>query len=338
MNENPERIIPERLIAEIQGAGNIVLLTHTHPDGDALGSLFALADILVALGKNVFCFLEEPVSYHYDFLPDTDRANTSIDEFRQFVQAAGRDIVMVGLDCGDEDRLGRSKVEFLKIEPFLVIDHHRSHRIFGTVSWVDPCRSSTGEMVYELAQALGAPISYNCAYNLYVAICTDSGSFRYECTTPRTMHIAAELLDKGVRPEEVGSHLYDKYTVERLRLMQMVLATIRLHAGDQVAFMHVSVEMLEESGASIQDVEGFVDLPRSLYSVKVAVLIKETSKDVVAVSMRAKGQCDVAAVAKKFDGGGHRNAAGFRIAGKTIDQVRHDVLEALTGALHGSDS
>lgn len=329
MNENPERIIPERLIAEIHGATNIVLLTHSHPDGDALGSLFAFADILERLGKKVFCFLEEPVSHHYDFLPDTERAHTQLEEFRQFVVDAAGDILMVGLDCGDDDRLGKSKTEFLKIEPFLVIDHHRSHRTFGTISWVDPCRSSTGEMIYELAQALNVPISYNCAYNLYVAICTDTGSFRYESTTPRTMHIAAELLGKGVRPEEVGSHLYDKYSIERLKLMEMVLATITLCVREQIAFMHVSQKMLKESGATIQDVEGFVDLPRSLLSVKVAVLIKETGNDIVAVSMRAKGQCDVAAVAKEFDGGGHRNAAGFRCHGKTIDQVQLDVREAV---------
>ncbi len=333
MKENPERIIPERLLAEIHGATNIVLLTHSHPDGDALGSLFAFADILETLGKKVLCFLEEPVSHHYDFLPDIQRANTSLQTFRQFVIDAGADILMVGLDCGDDDRLGKSKAEFLKIEPFLVIDHHRSHRTFGTISWVDPCRSSTGEMIYELAQALNVPISYNCAYNLYVAICTDTGSFRYECTTPRTMHIAADLLDKGVRPEEVGSHLYDKYSVERLKLMEMVLATINLCAQNQIAFMHVSGKMLKESGATIQDVEGFVDLPRSLHSVKVAVLLKETSNGVVAVSMRAKGQCDVAAVAKGFDGGGHRNAAGFRCQGKTIQQVQQELQDALSRAL-----
>ncbi len=333
MNVNPERIIPERLLAEIHSATNIVLLTHSHPDGDALGSLFALADILDSLGKKVFCYLEEPVSHHYDFLPDTQRAESSLEAFRHFVGVAGRDIIMIGLDCGDDDRLGKSKSEFLRIEPFLVIDHHRSHRAFGTISWVDPCRSSTGEMIFELAQALQVPISYNCAYNLYVAICTDTGSFRYECTTPRTMHIAAELLEKGVRPEEVGSHLYDKYTVERLKLMEMVLATIVLCADDQIAFMHVSQKMLQESGATIQDVEGFVDLPRSLYSVKVAVLIKETGNNFIAVSMRAKGQCDVAEVAKVFDGGGHRNAAGFRCQGRTLQEVQSDIREALCKVL-----
>jgi len=106
MNVNPERIIPEQLLAEIQSATNIVLLTHSHPDGDALGSLFALADILDSLGKKVFCYLEEPVSHHYDFLPDTQRAESSLEAFRNFVGGAGHDIIMIGLDCGDDDRLG----------------------------------------------------------------------------------------------------------------------------------------------------------------------------------------------------------------------------------------
>lgn len=333
MNETAARTIPEPLLNDLRKASNVVLLTHSHPDGDALGSLFACADILEGIGKKVFCFLEEPVSHHYDFLPDQQRASSDLQEYKRFVAAAAGDLLMLGLDCGDDDRLGKLKAEFLCFEPFVVIDHHRSHRPFGTVSWVDPCRSSTGEMIYELALALNAPISYNCAYNLYVAICTDSGSFRYECTTSRTMEIAAALLDKGVRPEEVGSHLYDKYSLERLKLMEMVLSTIALYADDQIAFMHVTGEMLRLSGATIQDVEGFVDLPRSLHSVKVAVLIKETGNNVIAVSMRAKGQCDVARVAKEFDGGGHRNAAGFRLHGRTVDQVRTAVREALCRVL-----
>jgi len=337
MKENLKRMIPERIIRDTRTIDNIVLLTHTHPDGDALGSLFGLADILEALGKNVFCFLEEPVSHLYDFLPDITKAHIKFEDYRSFIAAAGDNVMSIALDCGDGDRLGKFKHEFLTTVPFVVIDHHQSHKEFGTTSWVETARSSTGEMVYELALALGAPISYNCAYNLYVAICTDTGSFRYEGTRSRTMQITAELLEKGVRPEEVCGHLYDNFSRERLRLMEMVLSTICTFEGEQIAFMHVTNKMLEESGATLQDVEGFIDLPRSLRSVKVAVLIKETGDDVVAVSLRAKGLCDVAEVAKLFDGGGHRNAAGFRCQGKSIEQVRIEVKEALSRALNAGN-
>lgn len=334
MNENPEMTIPERMIQVIQETGNVVLITHSHPDGDALGSLFGFAAILDTLGKKVFCFLEEPVSHLYDFLPTISRASNSLEEYRRFVTGTAGDVIVIALDCGDEDRLGKTKQEFLELQPFLVIDHHRTHRQFGTISWVDPQRSSTGEMVYELAAALNVQIGYDCAYNLYVAICTDTGSFRYECTKPRTMHIAAELLGRGVRPEEVGSHLYDNSSHERLKLMEMVLSTITLYESDQIAFMHVSEEMLTESGATLQDVEGFIDLPRSLRSVKVAVLVKESNNGHVNVSLRAKGGCDVAAIAKLFDGGGHRNAAGFRCQGKSLEEVSNELRTVLSRALH----
>jgi phosphoesterase RecJ-like protein len=148
------------------------------------------------------------------------------------------------------------------------------------------------------------------------------------------MQIAGELLEKGVRPEEIGTHLYDNFSQQRLKLMELVLATLTLFESDQIAFMHVSEKMLKQSGATLQDVEGFIDFPRSLRSVKVAVLIKEASNNLIAVSLRAKGQCDVADVAKLFEGGGHRNAAGFRSLGKSIEQVRQELQGALSKALN----
>lgn len=329
MKDDPTGKIPSQIIASIKSSGNIALFTHIHPDGDALGSLFALADILRSLGKEVFCYLEEPVSHLYDFLPQCEKAQTSLADYRNFIEGAGQDLLAVGLDCGDDDRLGVDKAEFLGIEPFIVIDHHQSHRNFGTLRWVDSSRSSTGEMVYELGIALDASLSFDAAYNIYVAICTDTGSFRYESTQARTMQIAGELLGRGVKPAEVGRHLYDNYSKERLKLLEMVLSSIELVEADQIAFMKVTSAMLVESGASIQDIEGFIDFPRSLSTVKVAVLLKETVDGTVGISLRAKGDCDVAEVAKLFKGGGHRNAAGFRCSDKNISQIRDDVHAAI---------
>jgi len=333
MKGTQEQIIPQEIVKVIQSVGNVVLFTHTHPDGDALGSLFGFAEILDSLGKNVFCFLEEPVSHLYDFLPQSDRVSIVFDEYLAFVGAAGEDIVAVALDCGDSDRLGKFKDEFLKVTPFVVVDHHQSHRDFGTMRWVAADRSSTGEMVYELGLALKGNITYNCAYNLYVAICTDTGSFRYECTRPRTMQVAAELLERGVQAQEVGGHLYDNYSPERLKLLEMILSTMTLSFSDTIAFIHVSQQMLTESGATLQDVEGFVDFPRSIRTVKVAAFVKESKPGTVAVSLRAKGDCDVAVIAKEFNGGGHRSAAGFRCLDKTIAEVRREVEEKIRMAL-----
>lgn len=326
-------MIPEQILEDIKQKSNVVLLTHSHPDGDALGSLFGMAAILESIGKTVFCYLEEPVSHLYEFLPEIERGQTDLNDYRTFVKSSGSDLVTIALDCGDSDRLGKYSDDFLNSSPFLVLDHHRSHRNFGTARWVEDSRSSTGEMVYELAIALEAEISYACAYNLYVAICTDTGSFKYECTGPRTMQIGGELLQKGVRPDEVGGHLYDNYSPARLKLLELTLATINLFEDDRLAVMFVNQDMITKSGATLGDLEGFIDFPRSLKTVKAAALIKETNAGYIAVSLRAKGECNVADVAKHFNGGGHRNAAGFRVTGATIDKVKVELLPILKDAL-----
>lgn len=334
--EKKERLgemIPEDLLATIKGASHLMLFTHYNPDGDAYGSLLGMAGVLQNLGKKVHCYLEEPVSYLYEFLPMTARASTSLVELEAFAKEAGDDLVAIALDCGDEERLGEHKEIFLQYAPFVVIDHHRGHKDFGTHRWIYDSCSSTGEMVYELALALDAPIDLATATNLYVAICTDTGYFRYESTSARTMAIAAELLVKGVKPEEIGSRLYENYTPERLRLLELALGTIRVLAGGRVSMMTVSQQMLGETGASMVDVDGFIDFARSLRTVKVAALLKEAPSGDVAISLRAKGECDVSAIAAKFGGGGHRNAAGFRCPGKKLDEVNTFLAPLLIEAL-----
>lgn len=327
------KVVPEEISSIIQSVESFVLMTHLHPDGDALGSLLGLADILEGMGKKVFRYLEEPVTHLYDFLPGCTLAQTDLAALKNFVAAAKGNVAAVSLDCGDCDRLGRDKMELLNVHPFLVIDHHRGHREFGDFRWIDSNRSSTGEMVYELAMELGVELSYVAAFNIYVAISTDTGSFRYENTSPRTLRIAADLVACGVPPEEVAGHVYDNFTLQRLRLMEQVLATLELFESDQVAFITVTNKMFEECGAESGDTEGFINYPRALRSVKVAVFLKETQNGGVSVSLRAKGQCDVAEVAAAFGGGGHRNAAGFRFAGKGVKQVQQMVLDALSKAL-----
>lgn len=329
MREKTTSKIPEDILRIIQEGKDFILLTHVHPDGDALGSLFGLAEILRGMGKNVLSFTEEPVSHLFDFMPDCKNVCHDLDTVFSFVADADDKVVTISLDAGEAARLGKYKVDFLNNKPVLVLDHHKSHKKFGDYRWVEPGCSSTGEMVYELARELGATVSTHAAFNLYVAIATDTGSFKYECTGARTLAIAAELVGLGVRPEIVSNKVYDNFTKERLKLLEMVLASMELHEDDQLALIFATHKMFDESGASYQDVEGFVDYPRSLKSVKVVAFIKEAKDNMVSVSLRAKGECDVTEVAKKFDGGGHRNAAGFRCKGKSIEAVREEVLSTL---------
>lgn len=325
--------LPEQLLDKVRAASNIVLATHINPDGDALGSLIGLADILASMGKQVFRYLEEPVSHVYAFLPDTDLVRTEMAALENFIRRAGDDILCVSLDCGDRQRLGRYGDNLLRIRPFVVIDHHTGNNGFGDLAWVDPYRSSTGEMIFDLAQALGRDLSAKAATALYAAIVTDTGSFRYESTDAHTFDVARQLVDFGARPHQVAQNLFDNYTVNRLRLLQMVLASLEVRCQGRVAMIGVTRDMLDSTGCSLEDTENFINLPRSVISVEVAVFLKEIGEGRVSVSLRAKDSCDVAQVAARFGGGGHRNAAGFRAAATSVEEVRSRLLAELTERL-----
>jgi phosphoesterase RecJ-like protein len=258
----------------------------------------------------------------YDFMPGAEKLDSKLPDVSRFDAA-------VAVDCGDSFRLGAQMETLLKIHPFVVIDHHAGHRDFGDLSWVEADRSSTAEMIFDLAKALDVEISYNAAYCIYTAIVSDSGSFKYESTTAYTFQVASSLLNRGVVPSEVAGKLYDNYSVNRLRLLEKVLSSLELHNEGQVAVITATKEMFEESGAKREDTEEFINLPRALSSVKVAVFFKETPDNYIKVSLRAKGECDVAQVALGHGGGGHRNASGYRVKGKTLAEVSGELLPEL---------
>jgi bifunctional oligoribonuclease and PAP phosphatase NrnA len=317
------------VLKAIKESGHILLATHFNPDGDALGSLLGLAEILEGMGKKVCRYLEDPVSHLYRFLPGCGQIQTDMIKVRDFVAAAENDFLTVCLDCSDEKRLGRNSAELVGFLPLAVIDHHPGNSGFGEIVWIETHRSSTAEMVYDLAVALGASISTRAAENLYTAINTDTGSFRYQSTSSHTFAVAGELVSRGVRPEVIANHLYDNYTLGRLRLMQEVLATLEMFDRDRIAVIRVSQKMLERTFTTMEDTEYFINLPRAVSSVRVAVFLKEIEPDHISISLRSKGQCDVSLVAASFGGGGHRNASGFRVKGQDMDGVRDTLLPLL---------
>ncbi len=273
----------EQITAILKAAQSVLIVTHVYPDGDALGSQLALGAILEGLGKKVLLFGEEKVSHLYDFLPGSDRLATELTGREAFDCA-------VALDCGDALRLGREMEKLLTVHPFIVIDHHAGHKDFGDLRWIDPQRGSTGEMVFDLAQALGAEISFDAAFCLYAAIVSDTGSFKYSSTTARTMLIASELIGKGVEPAKVAGRLYDNFTISRLELLKHVLETLQLHDDGGVAMIHVTREMFEKTGAMEEETENFINYPRSLKTVKIAAFLKETGDGRISVSLRSKGK------------------------------------------------
>ncbi|WP_339137621.1 MAG: bifunctional oligoribonuclease/PAP phosphatase NrnA [Candidatus Electrothrix sp. GW3-4] len=321
----------------IASTSNFVLATHVRPDGDALGSMFGLAHILKMMGKEVCCYLEQPVADVYIFLASPVSIETDFARVSAFASQCSDDIMGIALDCGDLGRLGDNGTELSTIQPFLVIDHHQGNKGFGDLHWVEPHRSSTGEMIYDLAEELGVAdeLSREAAECLYTAIVTDTGSFRYESTTGHTFAVAGKLIDRGVTPASVCQRLFDNASFASLQLTQAVLASLQTYLDNQVAVVRVTRQMLQETGANYEDAEGLINFPRSVKEVRVAVIMKEgePGTDQISVSLRAKGDCDVAEVASQFSGGGHRNAAGCRVLGKTMDEVCSMLLPVLEQAL-----
>jgi len=310
------------IIETISGKNNILVVTHVFPDGDALGSQLGLAHILASLGKKVRLFGDERVSHIYDFLPGCEKIETKLPDLADIDG-------VIALDCGDRYRLGRKMDALLTFHPLMVIDHHAGHKDFGDLRWVEPQRSSTAEMVHDLAKALQAEIPYNAAFCLYTAIVSDTGSFKYDSTSAHTFNVAADLLALGVRPSEISDKLFDNYSVNRLHLLETVLSTLELYADNKIAIITATREMFARTGANREDTEDFINFPRALRSVKVAVFFKEEDGGLSA-SLRSKGDsCDVSLVANAFGGGGHRNAAGFRLENNTIIRVREKLLQEL---------
>lgn len=312
-----------QIVETIRKSKTILVVTHVFPDGDALGSQLGLGDILEKMGKTVILYGEEPVSHLYTFLPGCEKLTSTLPNL------ANVDCVIV-LDCGDCFRVGKSMETLLTVNPLIVIDHHAGHREFGHLRWIESGRSSTGDMIFELAKALGAEISRDAAYCLYTAIVSDTGSFKYASTTAKTFAAAGELIAMGINPEDVAGKLFDNFTESRLHLLQAVLSTLELHADGKLAIITATRAMFEATGSVSEDTESFINYPRSLASVKVAVFLKEKA-DLVSVSLRSKGpDYDVAQIARLLGGGGHRNAAGCKFGnGETLHEARERVFSML---------
>ena len=310
-----------RIKETIEKGGKFLVTTHADPDGDAVGSAFAVCLALTGMGKKAAVYLKDPIPYRYAFLPRPRSVLHRLPE-------NGYDVVFI-VDCGKLERVGDGSAA-LEGKGFIVnIDHHEANEAFGQINIVDERASSTAEILYLILKSLGVKLTYEIAVNIYTAVLTDTGSFRYESTTKRAFSICEEMTDLGVRPAWVAGAVYESHPKERYHLLCLVLATLETHREDRVATAYVTSEMFERTGTNREHAEGFVELLKEIRGVEVACLIRELSEGRYKISMRSKGGVDVASVARTFGGGGHRNAAGCVIEGG-IDEVKNRLVGAIS--------
>jgi phosphoesterase RecJ-like protein len=305
---------------------NFSILTHIRPDGDAIGSSLALGIALRQRGKKVRMLCSDKIPSKYSFLP-------GIEEFQDLFPDEEEGGLAFVLDCSDLDRLGWMKEKVLKFSEIINIDHHITNDKFGDVNLVDSSAASTGELIFQLLRESNFDINYEISLNLYVAISSDTGSFKYENTTPQTMRIAGVLLEKGINPSLVSQKLFDEYPLSTLLLLRDSLATLEFNNTREIAWMSVHEEMLRKYDAKPAELDGFVNYLKNIEEVEVGVLFYHTVDEGTKIGFRSK-TVDVALIAQTFGGGGHPRAAGCTVSGKpqevvkrVLDVIRHCLKE-----------
>lgn len=307
--------------------GRALMLGHVHPDGDVLGTLLALGLALEGRGWSVTYGGPHPAPGLLAFLPGVDR-------YRRLDALDGPLDVVVLTDCPNPQRTEGLIDQVRRAGAVIVnIDHHPDNQRYGDVNWIDTSAAATGEMVYELLRALGAPLTPAIATNLFTAIHTDTGSFRYSNVTTRTFTIAAALVAAGARPELVSESLYERRAPDALRWLGEALTRVEVSEDGRLGWLALPAGAIPER---VVESEELVNYPRSVASVRVACLLRERGGE-VKVSLRGKGDVDVQRIAAEFGGGGHVNAAGCTVAAPLGDATRV-VLAAVRRAVDGSRS
>ena len=305
----------------LQSAETIGTLGHVSPDGDALGSALALALAARRAGKTAVASFGEPfvVPANLRFLPAEPLVHPA-----DFPTQAD---VVVAFDTASADRLGSLGPAAETAATFVVADHHVSNDGFGDIAIVDPASAASGELAYRLIRAAGWEIDGDVARCIYTALVADTGRFQYSATTPATLRMAAELMEIGVRPEEVGQHLYEEVPFGYLALASRVLGRAELDEQRSLVWSVVQLADLAATGVGYEAADGLIDDLRVAREADVALLLKEVDGGMKG-SLRSRGRVDVGAIAVALGGGGHRNAAGF-----TVDAAVDDVVGAVTAHL-----
>jgi len=314
----------ERIVRLFRERDRFLIACHENPEGDAIGSELALALALRKTGKTATVLNSDPVPENLKFLPGADTVVFDGD-------GDGYEVAVV-LDCGSPERTGRVGAELRKCPLTVNIDHHVTNGRHGEVCLVDPEAAATGVLVYRVLDAMGVPIDPEIAVNLYVSILTDTGSFHYSNANPEAFEIAAEMVRRGVDPWSVSEQVYETRSRESIGLLGRVLSSLETSPSGKMAAITTMRKDLEDFRARKDSLEGFINYPRSIAGVEVAVAFREEGDREFRVSFRSKGRVDVARVAAAFGGGGHRNAAGCTVTG-TLSEAKRRVFAALEEAL-----
>ena len=319
--------VPEvqQIVDAIRARQRFVVSSHERPDGDSIGSELAMVYALRALGKTVRVVNRHPAPppmQAFPGVPDIEIANQIDGEF---------DAAIV-MECGDLARTGVTGLDRFFV---INIDHHPDNTGYGDIRWFDESAAACGEMVFTLICALDVPLTVDIATHIYLAILTDTGAFRYGHISPRTFDICRQAIEAGVNPGDLAGRVYDSNNMGRLKLFGSVLRGMQIDASGRIAIVYVDHEMAAEAGGTYEDTEGLVNLPLTVKEIQAVVFFKQLEGEEYRLSLRSKGDVDVGSVAKQFNGGGHKNAAGCTATGP-IESLRKQFVQLIDEAIESA--
>jgi len=306
------------VVNALNDANGIVLITHKNPDSDGIGSQLALFHALKRMGKQVWIHNLHPVPRICRYLEGSDEA-----AFGDVFEHSDQVDTIISLDCGAKSRLGMSD-SFYEGKTLINIDHHASNIGFGAINIVDADYCATGAMVYDLLIDLDIKLNAAMASALYVALLTDTASFRLSTVSADVFRMAAELVEAGAAPAAASKAVYGSNSHARVELLKLSLDTLELHDDKRSAWLYVDEAMYQKTSADSEDTEGFIDYGRAIEGVMITVFIRQETDTQWKLSFRGVSGIDVGALSTKLGGGGHRYAAGCTLIG-TLEEVQAQV-------------
>ncbi len=315
----------------LRNEDGFLLIAHTSPDGDTIGSSLAMYCLLTSMGKKVQVVCEHLIPYLYSFLPYAKEFKTPETAEKSYKNA-------IAIDCADKNRMGKAVELFNASLLTGSIDHHKTNIAYGDYVLHNENASATGELVFHLWQELGVALdassktAFEIACCLFTAISTDTGNFSYSNATPESFRIAAALVEYGIDIADINRMVYRTLPISKTRLIGYVLSSMRLYENGRIGAALLLQEDFLRLGATPEDVEGIIDGIRDVDTVEIAILLRETQKGDFKVSLRSKKYADASAIASRFGGGGHLCAAGCTMEGQPeaiLEQLLQVSIDAL---------
>jgi phosphoesterase RecJ-like protein len=320
---------PRDAAAKLKETYRVLLTCHRNPDGDAIGSELAIAELADTLGVESVIVNRDETPANLKMLPGADRIVVADELPQDFPEKFD---LAITVECPELERTG---FEGLTHRPILNIDHHPANPAYGVVNYLDDESPAVGEMVWRLYGEVGIIPSSDAATNMFVALSTDTGDFRYSNATGRAFRAAGEMVDAGARPAQVANWIHNNRSLASVRLLGESLRSLRILCGGKLALITADEEAFRSAEAGSEDTEETVNIPRSIAGVEAVAYFKQWEPGVVRVSLRSRGPVDVRSVAASFGGGGHTNAAGCTIQGELAD-VEEKVAAAVAAVLGGA--